>query len=107
MIVNGERRDGDINRVHYAYNSGSMILANLVMYECTDDADEKETYMTDAIRTAAAAKTTFYRYDPLTKTRYFQGDPWFAAILCEAYYELYKYDEKRGATYLENFALNV
>lgn len=107
VIVNGERRDGDINRVHYAYNSGSMILANLVMYECTDDAAEKEAYMTDAIRTAAAAKTTFYRYDPLTKTRYFQGDPWFAAILCEAYYELYKYDEKRGATYLENFALNV
>lgn len=107
IIENGVRKDGDVNRVHFSYNSGSMILANLLMYECAEDEAEKKAYMDDALKTAAAAKKTFYVLDSNTKKMYYQGDPWFAAILNEAYYELSKYDAKGGGRYLESFTKNV
>ena len=107
IIENGVRKDGDVNRVHFSYNSGSMILANLLMYECAEDEAEKKAYMDDALKTAAAAKKTFYVLDSNTKKMYYQGDPWFAAILNEAYYELSKYDSKVGGRYLETFTKNV
>ena len=107
VIENGERRDGDVNRVHFAYNSGSMILANLALYDCTDDPAKKDAYYKDALRTAAAAKKTFYIMDPTTKKMYYQGDPWFAAILDEAFYELLRYDEKVAKRHLDSFTVNV
>ncbi len=107
VIENGVRKDGDINRVHYSYNSGSMILANLLMYECTEDEAEKKAYMDDALKTAAAAKKTFYVLDSNAKKMYYQGDPWFAAILLESYYELSKYNSKVADRYLDTFTKNV
>lgn len=107
VIENGVRKDGDINRVHFSYNSASMILANLIMYDCTEDEAKKEAYMEDALKTAAAAKKTFYVLDSNAKKMYYQGDPWFAAILNEAYYELRKYDEKVADRYLDTFTKNV
>ena len=108
-IINGDgtRSDGDINRVHYAYNSGSMILADLIMYDRTDDADKKAEYMDDALGTAAAAKKTFNLVDPGAMKFYYQGDPWFAAILHEAYYELRNYEPELADEYLESFNTNV
>ena len=103
----GTRRDGAINKTHYSYNSGSMILANLAMYDAVTDETKKAMYMEDAINTAAAAKKTFYRMEVGNPTRYYIGDPWFAAILNEAYYELAGYDKALGASYLETFAKNV
>ncbi len=107
VIENGVRKDGDVNRVHFAYNSGSMILANLALYDCTEDEEKKEDYMDDALKTAAAAKRTFYVLDETVVKRYYQGDPWFAAILHEAYYELRQYDKKVADRYLETFTANV
>lgn len=107
IIEDGIRKDGDINRVHFSYNSGSMILANLALYDCTEDQTKKDAYMDDAIKTAAAAKKTFYVLDSGAKKMYYQGDPWFAAILCEAYYELRQYNEKVADRYLETFSDNV
>ena len=108
-IINadGTRSDGDINRVHYAYNSGSMILADLIMYDRTDDSDKKAEYMDDALGTAAAAKKTFNLVDPGAMKFYYQGDPWFAAILHEAYYELRNYEPELADEYLESFNTNV
>lgn len=106
VIVNGVRKNGEINKVHYSYNSGSMILADLLMYEHAADEAEKAAYLDDAIKTAAAARRTFYRFDAATKRYYYQGDPWFAAILNEAYYELAKYDAS-GKALLATFDQNV
>lgn len=103
----GGRHDGAINRVHYAYNSGSMILADLLMYELTDDATQKAEYMDDALGTAAAAKTTFNMFSPDAMEFYYSGDPWFAAILNEAYYELYNYNAEVAKDYLASFTVNV
>ena len=107
VIVGGERKDGAINKVHYSYNSGSMILADLVMYRLCEDGEQKDAYLQDAIKTVASAKKTFYRYDPQAKCWYYTGDPWFAAILCEAYYELFLLDASLGADYMETFSGNV
>jgi len=106
-IVNGVRQDGEINKVHYSYNSGSMILANLAMYELTTDENKKAEYLEDAIETAKSAKKTFYRVDGQTAKRYIMGDPWFAAILNEAYFELGAYDKKAADSYIGNFNNNV
>lgn len=107
IIENGVRKDGDVNRVHFSYNSGSMILANLALYDCTEDQAKKDAYMDDALKTAAAAKKTFYVLDSAAKKMYYQGDPWFAAILCEAYDELREYNEKAANRYLQTFSDNV
>ena len=107
IIENGVRKDGDVNRVHFAYNSGSMILANLALYECENDAAKKEAYLTDAVNTAKAAQKTFWVVDGHTGKPYYQGDPWFAAILAEAYYELLPYNKEVAKRYLDNFSKNV
>lgn len=105
VIVDGVRKDGDVNRVHFSYNSGSMILADLALYELTDDADKKAEYMDDALGTAAAAYKTFNRVD--RRVSYYEGDPWFAAILNEAYYELFDYAPEIAEKYLDAFKSNV
>lgn len=107
IIVNGVRKNGGINRVHYAYNSGSMILANLALYEATTDEVKKDAYRKDALATAAAAQKTFYLRDGATGEPYYQGDPWFAAILNEAFYELRRYDKALADEYLDAFYQNV
>lgn len=107
IIENGVRKDGDINRVHFSYNSGSMILANLALYELESDSAKKEAYMTDAVNTAKAAQKTFWQVDNRTGKPYYQGDPWFAAILAEAYYELLPYNREVASRYLNNFSKNV
>lgn len=103
----GTRKDGSVNRVHYAYNSGSMILADLIMYELETDETKKADYLDDALGTAAAAKKTFNILDPGAKKMYYSGDPWFACILHEAYYELRNYDAEAADDYLKSFNNNV
>ncbi len=105
--ADGTRSDGDINRVHYSYNSGSMIIADLIMYDRTEDETKKAEYMDDAVGTSAAAKKTFYLIDPGALKYYYQGDPWFAAILCEAYYDLREYNEELAKDYMKTFNNNV
>lgn len=107
IIENGVRKDGDINRVHFSYNSGSMILANLALYELETDEAKKKEYMTDAENTAKAAQKTFWQVDMTAKKSFYQGDPWFAAILAEAYYELNAYNSTLVKRYLNNFSKNV
>lgn len=107
VIVNGVRKNGDINKAHYAYNSGSMILANFALYRVTTDEAKKAEYLEDAIGTAKAAKRTFNTTDAQTRTRYYKHDPWFAAILCEAYYEMAEFDRELADSYMDSFAKNA
>lgn len=41
------------------------------------------------------------------KKSFYQGDPWFAAVLAEAYYELNAYNSTLVKRYLNNFSKNV
>lgn len=107
IYEDGAFRDGEINRVHYSYNSGSMILADLALYDCTKDMEKKDAYMEDALKTANAAYKTFRTYNPAAETYYYQGDPWFAAILAEAYYEMWQRGLASADTYMDSFAQNV
>lgn len=108
VIVNGERRDGSINKVHFSYNSGSMILANLELYELETDEAKKAEYLKDAKGTAGAAKATFFAIDDKNGGGWYcKGDPWFAAILAESYLELYKYEPNIAGKYLDLFIKNV
>ncbi len=107
VIVDGVRKDGSVNKVHYSYNSGSMILANLALYDITEDEAKKAEYLNDATNTAKAAYKTFYATDSTVNKRYFSGDPWFAAILCEAYYELYDYDPTLSNTLMGHFGKHL
>ena len=107
VIVNGVRKDGEINRVHYSYNSGSMIIADLRMYDIETDEAKKAEYLKDAKGTAGAAKNTFFEIDSASGKQYCKGDPWFAAILCESYYELYGYEPTLAGRYLALFAKNA
>lgn len=107
VYQNGVAKDGDINRVHYSYNSGSMILANLVLYDCAEDEEKKSEYWNDAVKTAKAADKTFRTYSASAEYHYYRGDPWFAAILNEAYYELWLHGEESTTKYLDFFTENV
>lgn len=103
----GTFQDGTINKVHYSYNSGSMILANLALYDCTEDTEKKDAYLNDAIMTAKAAYKTFHTYDAGSESYYYKGDPWFAAILNEAFYEMWQRGMESAETYMDSFAENV
>ena len=107
VIENGVRKNGGVNRVHYAYNSGSMILADLLMYDLETDQTKKAEYMDDAVGTSAAAKKTFNLLDPGASKFYYTGDPWFACILNEAYYELRLYKPEEARKYMESFNKNA
>ena len=107
VYKDGAFQDGGINKVHYSYNSGSMILANLALYDCTEDTEKKDAYMNDAIKTAQAAHKTFHTYDAGSERYYYRGDPWFAAILNEAYYEMWQRGLESADGYMNSFAENV
>lgn len=107
IYQDGAFQDGGINKVHYSYNSGSMILANLALFDCTEDAEKRAAYLDDAIKTAAAAYQTFHTYDVDSESSYYRGDPWFAAILNEAYYEMWQRGLESADQYMNSFAENV
>lgn len=83
-IVDGRRMRGEINRDLYSYNSGSMILADLALFDLTADP----ALVDDAVRTAATAHETFLRLDDADGTRSYQDFVWFLAILAEGFLEL-------------------
>ena len=107
ISAGGVRSDGAVNKVHYSYNSGSMILANIALYKVTTDEAKKAEYKDDALGTAKAAKRTFNTLDAQKSQRYYKHDPWFAAILCEAYYELSFFDKEVAADYMKTFNNNA
>lgn len=81
VIQDGVRRAGEVNRDLYGYNSGSMILADLLLYEITG----QEAYRTDAFETAEAAHRAFLRQDEASGQVYYKDFIWFTAILAEGY----------------------
>ncbi len=83
-LVGGRRIRGEVNRDLYSYNAGSMILADLALFDLTGDRSLAD----DAVRAATAAHDAFLRMDDAHGTRSYQDFVWFLAILAEGYLEL-------------------
>ena len=85
ILDNGVRRAGDVNKDLYAYNSGSMILANLELYKVTEDA----IYLEDAIKAAKATHIAHLRNADIS---YYHDFTWFFAVYMEGCYALGKHE---------------
>jgi uncharacterized protein YyaL (SSP411 family) len=74
-----------IAKATYTYNTGTMLQANVLLYEITKD----NKYLTEAHRIAAAGKQQFFRNGRLP------GNYWFNAVLLRGYEALYRLDHNR------------
>lgn len=82
----GTRINNSINKDLYAYNPGSMILANLLLYDITKEED----YYIDGKKAAAISHSVFVKEE--NNIKFYKGYPWFTAILIEGYEALSGYD---------------
>lgn len=88
LLKGGKRYAGEVNKDLYAYNAGSMIVADILLYEIT----REEAYYTDALEAAAAAHRAFLRPAEGMRPAFYQDFTWFAAILAEGYEALAQYN---------------
>ncbi len=72
-----------IDERRYAYNTGTMLQANVMLYEIT----QQQEYLREAQRIAAAATAYF------TPGGRFHDGYWFSAVLLRAYQHLLQYDK--------------
>ncbi len=86
IIKDHVRYAGEINKDLYGYNAGSMILADLLLYEIT----HKESYKEDAVWAAKAVHRAFLRHDEAGR-EYYKDFVWFTAIQAEGYAALAQY----------------
>ena len=99
LLQNGRRVPGEVNHDLYSYNPGSMVLADLMMYEV---AGERSFYE-DALAAADAAHHAFLRVDDVTGLSYYHDFVWFLAILAEAYHALAVYAPQAVRPYMAVF----
>jgi Glycosyl hydrolase family 76 len=86
-----------IDSAFYSYNSGTMIQANVLLYELTKD----NKYIEEARRLSQASLDQFFINGN------FRGIYWFNAVLLRGYEELFRVDKDRKylvamQTYLDN-----
>lgn len=98
LLVDRKRVAGKVNKDLYSYNSGSMILADLILYEIT----KEKSYYIDAFETAKAAHEVFLQLDLKSGHSYYKDFNWFVAILVEGYLALADYDKDTVKPYLES-----
>lgn len=75
-----------ISKSFYTYNTGSMLQANVLLYNSTRD----KKYLAEAQRIAAAGKAHFF-----VNNRLPNGNYWFNAVMLRGYIELYKVDKNK------------
>ncbi len=75
-----------IDSAYYTYNAGTMLQANVLLYNITKDSK----YLTEAKRIANASKAHFYRNGHLPR------DYWFNAVLLRGLMELYKVEKDKS-----------
>lgn len=80
---NIETKDGIVNKGTLSYNTGTMLQANVYLYECTGD----KKYLKRANAIAESSLPFFYGRDK------FRDDYWFNAVLLRAYQHLLKYNK--------------
>jgi uncharacterized protein YyaL (SSP411 family) len=72
-----------IGKAFYSYNTGSMLQANVLLYQIT----KEKKYLTEAQRIAEAGKAHFFKHGRLP------NEYWFNAVMLRGYEELYKVDK--------------
>ncbi len=81
--------EGRIGRAKFAYNSGQMVQAGVLLYEATGD----ESYLADAERTAEACYGRFFEdFAPEGADAFrvlSKGNVWFTAVMVRGLAELY------------------
>lgn len=82
---------GKIGKAKYAYNSGQMMQAAVLLYRATG----KENYLTDARQLAAACADRFMEPTAVGDGLQLKNaNVWFAALLLRGYEELYQVDKQ-------------
>lgn len=93
--------NGKIGKSKFAYNSGQMMQAAVLLYQFTGNL----TYLTDARNIAKEAYGYFFTFVPDVDGKFVKivrkGDIWFTAVMLRGYLELYKQDKNR--TYINTF----
>lgn len=102
-IENGGRTSGEVNKDLYSYNSGSMILVNLELYQITGDPQ----YLEDAQATSEAAFHAFLAKDESSGQHYFKDFIWFTAILAEGWSALISTGAQRERGYMKMLSMSV
>jgi len=96
---------GHIGKQKYAYNSGQMLQAAVLLYNITKD----KNYLTDAQNIAAGGYNFFFetKADAHGKNAKMlkKGNIWFTAIMLRGYIELYQVDKNK--TYLDAFKCSL
>ena len=82
---------GKVSKEKYAYNSGQMIQAGVLLYQATGD----EQYLKDAQQTAKGSYEHFLKPQPTVKgeMKFFPSSPWFNVILFRGLKALYEVDK--------------
>ncbi len=96
---------GEIDNRKFAYNSGQMIQAAVLLYNATGE----QQFLDDARSTAAAAANHFFRNHPdpeaPVKRVFSDRNTWFTAVMLRGFIELYKVDKDRK--YIDLFQQNL
>ncbi|MDN3654479.1 glycoside hydrolase family 76 protein [Ferruginibacter paludis] len=71
-----------VDKKEYSYNTGTMLQANVYLYECTHD----KKYLRQATAIADSSVGFF------VANKHFKDDYWFSAVLLRAYQHLLKYN---------------
>jgi rhamnogalacturonyl hydrolase YesR len=75
-----------IGKATYTYNTGSMLQANVLLYQITKD----KKYLIEAQRVAKAGRDHFFKNGRLPN-----GNYWFNAVMLRGYQELYRVDKNK------------
>ena len=81
-----------IGKAFYTYNTGTMLQANVLLYELT----KNQKYLTEAKRIAAAGRSHFFKNGRLPK-----GNYWFNAVMLRGYQALFEID--KNSTWIDFF----
>ncbi|WP_165045415.1 glycoside hydrolase family 76 protein [Dysgonomonas sp. ZJ709] len=99
------RLDGKIGKAKFAYNSGQMMQAAVLLYKATGE----DKYLTDAQNLATACYNYFFHDFKGAKGEQFcllnKGNIWFTAVMLRGFIELYNVDH--NPIYINAFKKNM
>lgn len=95
--------NGVIDFRTFTYNTGTIIHANALLYQITDE----QSYLDEARAVADASLSHFLRDIPNSDTQLYPATPWFNAVLFRGYLALYEADPKHDPRYIESFKTNL
>ena len=97
--------NGKISKEKYAYNSGQMLQAAVLLYQLTKD----KSYLADAHQLAAACYAYYFDEAKVVNGKNIKlmkrGDTWFTAVMLRGFIELYGVDKDRK--YIDSFQQNL